>query len=95
MNRWQFSPKARREMAATWHYTADRWGVDQAERYVRQIEHDLAAAAAGSPLLRPFGNYLRISSGRHVCVLRRDPDGGLIVVRVLHRSQDIPARLRD
>lgn len=95
MTRWQFSPKARRELAAIWHYTADRWGIDQAERYVQQIEHDLTAAAAGSPLLLPFGDYLRISSGSHVCVLRHDPGGGLIVVRVLHQSQDIPERLKD
>lgn len=95
MNRWKFSPKARQEMTAIWHYTADRWGTDQAERYIRQIEHDLSAAAAGSPLLRPFGQYLRISSGRHVCVLRHDEDGSLIVVRVLHQSQDIPSRLKD
>ena len=95
MSRWDFSPKARREMAAIWHYTADRWGIDQAERYVQQIEHDLSAAAAGSPLLRPFDDYLRISSGRHVCVLRHALDGRLIVMRVLHQSQDIPARLND
>lgn len=95
MNRWRFSPKARQELAAIWHRTADQWGIDQAERYVRQIEHDLAAAAAGSPLLRPFEGYLRIGSGRHVCVLRRDMDGGLIVLRVLHQSQDIPTRLKD
>ncbi len=82
-------------MAAIWHYTADRWGIDQAERYIQQIEHDLSAAAAGSPLLRPFDSYLRISSGRHVCVLRRDSEGSLNVVRVLHQSQDIPARLKD
>ena len=92
MNHWEFSPKARREMTAIWHYTADRWGIDQAVRYVQQIEHDLSAAAAGSPLLRPFGDYLRISSGRHVCVLRRNPAGGLVVVRVLHQSQDVQAR---
>ncbi len=82
-------------MAAIWHYTADRWGIEQAERYINQIEHDLSAAAAGSPLLRPFGQYLRISSGRHVCVIRREPDGGLVVVRVLHQSQDVAARLND
>ena len=82
-------------MAAIWHYTADSWGVDQAERYITQIEHDLSAAAAGSPLVRPIADYLRISSGRHVCVFRRDSEGTVVVVRVLHQSQDIPARLRD
>ena len=81
-------------MAEIWHYTAAQWGIDQAERYIRQIELDLAAAAAGSPLLRPFDGYLRMSSSRHVCVLRRDSDGNLIVLRVLHQSQDIPERLK-
>ena len=90
--RWQLSPKARREMMRIWQYTADHWGADQAERYVRQIEHDLTAAAAGSPLVRPFGDYLRISSGRHVCIFRRDAKGDVVVMRVLHQSQDIPAR---
>ena len=95
MNRWQFSPKARREMAEIWHYTAEQWGIDQAERYIRQIERDLAAAAAGSPLLRPFEGYLRMSSSRHACALRRDLDGNLGVLRVLHQSEDIPIRLED
>ena len=95
MKRWRLSPKARREMTAVWHYTADRWGTDQAERYIQQIEHDLSAAAAGSPLVRPFGETLRISSGRHVCIFRRDADGNVTVLRLLHQSQDIPARLMD
>ena len=54
MSGWEFSPRARREMIDIWHYTADHWGEDQAERYIRQIEHDLTAAAAGSPLVRRF-----------------------------------------
>jgi toxin ParE1/3/4 len=95
MSDWEFSPKARREMAAIWRYTADHWGEDQAERYVRQIEHDLTAAAAGSPLARPFEGCLRIKSGSHVCVFKHEFDGKVIVLRVLHQSQDIPARLRD
>ena len=95
MSGWEFPPRARREMIDIWHYTADHWGEDQAERYIRQIEHDLTAAAAGSPLVRRFDGYLRITSGRHVCIFRRDAEGRVIVLRVLHQSQDIPAKLRD
>ena len=95
MKSWKFSPKARQDLTAIWHYTAEQWGIAQAERYIRQIERDLSGAAAGSPLLRPFEGYLRISSGRHVCVLRREPDGDLIVLRVLHQAQDIPDRMKD
>lgn len=93
MNRWQLSPAARRDMADIWHYTADRWGIDQAERYILQIEHDLSAAAAGSPLVRPLGRYLRIKSGHHVCVFRMDGGARAVVVRVLHERRDVATRL--
>jgi toxin ParE1/3/4 len=49
-----FSPAANRDIADIWLYTADRRGIDQADRYIRQIEHDLTAAASGSPLVRPI-----------------------------------------
>lgn len=80
-------------MMNIWNYTKDRWGTDQAERYARTIEHDLTAAAAGSPLVRQLGHYLRIKSGHHVCVLRRDAAGMIIVVRVLHERMDVEAWL--
>lgn len=95
MTRWRLSPKARREMMGIWNYTADHWGIEQAERYIQQIEHDLSAAAAGSPLARPSGEYLRITSGRHVCIFRRDAEGNVLVMRVLHQSHDIPERLTE
>ena len=92
MRGWHLSPLALRDFTGIWHYTADRWGIEQAETYVRQIEHDLSAAAAGSPLVRPLGRHLRIKSGRHVCVLRKADDGKIIVVRVLHERMDVTAQ---
>ena len=95
MKRWRFTPAARGDMEAIWHYTADRWGIDQAERYIRQVEHDLAAAAADSPLVRPLDAYLRIKSGHHVCIFRKQPDGQIVVVRVLHERMDVKTKLGD
>jgi toxin ParE1/3/4 len=90
---WILSPRARRDLSDIWYYTESRWGAEQAERYTRQIEHDLTAAAAGSPLVRPFGRHLRVRSGHHLCILRRTDGGDVIVVRILHERMDVPAQL--
>lgn len=71
MKRWHLTPAARTDMTGIWDYTEDRWGEAQAERYVRQIEHDLTAAANGSRLIRPLDNVWRIKSGHHVCIFQK------------------------
>ena len=80
-------------MAEIWFYTADRWGVDQADHYVQQIEHDLTAAANGSPLVRPLDRYWRIKSGHHFCVFHKDTADRIVVVRVLHQRRDVRRHL--
>lgn len=93
MTRWALSPAAQRDLAEIWLYTADRWGIDQADLYVNQIEHDLTAAANGSPLVRPLDRYFRIRSGHHFCVFRKDEAGCIVVVRMLHERQDVERQL--
>lgn len=80
-------------MTGIWDYTVDCWGEAQAERYVRQIEHDLTAAANGSPLVRPLDKIWRIKSGHHVCIFQRIPDDDIEVIRVLHERMDVDAVL--
>lgn len=68
-------------------------GRTQAERYVRQIEHDLTAAANGSRLIRPLDNIWRIKSGHHVCIFQKLPNDDIEVIRVLHERMDVAAAL--
>lgn len=75
-------------MVGIWHYTVDRWGIDQAESYILQIEHDLAAAAGGSPLAQPLDEFWRIRSGHHLCVFHRLANGSIEVIRILHERMD-------
>lgn len=37
MPRWVLSPRVRDDLDAIWDYTVQRWGTDQAERYLRRI----------------------------------------------------------
>ena len=39
MTRYLLSPRAKADLANIWDYTTKRWGVDRAERYLRQIRH--------------------------------------------------------
>ena len=94
MIRFTLSPAAQRDMVEIWLYSADNWGIDQADSYVQQIEHDLVAAANGSPLVRPLDRYFRIKSGHHLCVFRKDADEQIVVVRVLHERMDVKTQLR-
>lgn len=85
-------------MAEIWLYTADRWGVDQADAYIRQIENDIGRAVKfpemGSPATYLSAEYRKLKSGSHR-VIYRHTDAELIVMRVLHERQDVPDEIKD
>ncbi|WP_432769393.1 MAG: type II toxin-antitoxin system RelE/ParE family toxin [Sphingopyxis sp.] len=90
MTRYLLPPAARRDIADIWLYTADRWGVDQADHYVGQIEDDLTKAAAGLRIVQPIGNEWKIRSGHHLCIFAKPTEDEIWVIRILHERMDIP-----
>ena len=93
MIRFILSPAAKRDLAEIWLYTADNWGVDQAERYVQDIARDLIAAVNDSPRVRPIDQFWRIRSGHHLCVFERRDDRAMYVIRILHERMDTGRQL--
>lgn len=85
------SGRAGRDLDDIFDHTARRWGADQAERYLRELdaacqrlaEYPLLGSAAD--LVRP--GYRRLASGRHVIYFRVHPDE-VLIVRVLHQRMD-------
>jgi toxin ParE1/3/4 len=94
-----FRPAAVRDLDRIWTWTADRWGVARAERYLRAIRDPCTALATGdhsgtdASEIRP--GYRKARAGRHVLFHRLQPDGTVEVVRILHERMDVPSRLRD
>lgn len=37
MNQVALSPKAKSDLSDIWDYTLSEWGIDQAEKYVREL----------------------------------------------------------
>lgn len=76
-------------------YTTERWGAEQARRYLGHFDARFSAIAndpeAGRPCdeLRP--GYRRVLQGKHVIFYRLSRRGVVEVIRVLH-EQMLPKR---
>jgi toxin ParE1/3/4 len=97
VSKYAFSPAARADLSGIWDYTYERWGMDQAEEYVRQLQRAIERAAAnprigtGCDDIRP--GYRKMAAGSHV-VFYRVADGiGIDIVRILHQRRDVDRHL--
>jgi toxin ParE1/3/4 len=85
------TPRAQADLDEIWDYTADRWGLDQAETYTRQLWKDIAIVADRPALGRECNDvrrgYRMYPSGSPVLFYRHTVDG-IDVVRILHERMD-------
>lgn len=91
----RFSPAAAGDLESIWTYTADRWGVGQAESYTDALQGACEALATGARLGRPVDvrpGVLKALVGAHM-VYFRDRDDHLDVIRILHQRQDMSRNL--
>jgi toxin ParE1/3/4 len=97
VSRYLVSPAARADLEDIWDYTCERWGSDQAEIYLRELQHTIERAAAEPRIGRDCGDirpgYRRLAAGSHH-VYYRHTDAALIeVVRILHQRMDVDRNL--
>ncbi|MDR7170508.1 toxin ParE1/3/4 [Nocardia kruczakiae] len=68
-------------------------GLDQAETYVRGLQHAIERAAADPRIgrscdeIRP--GYRKLAAGSHTLYYRLTGDGVVDVVRILHQRMDV------
>lgn len=89
-------PEARRDLIEIWLYSAEKWDEDQADRYLRQLDHAIQQLAANPFLGSDCGHvregYRRFAAGSHRIFYRFDSER-VEVVRVLHSKMDFPTQL--
>lgn len=97
MTGFVLSPAARRDLDGIWSYTVKRWGVDQAERYIRMIQTACNELAQGHRMTRSAEDirpgYHRADVGSHVLFFRLLDTGVIDIVRILHQRMDMPRHL--
>jgi toxin ParE1/3/4 len=98
VSRYVLSPAAQADLEQIWDYTSQRWNDDQAEAYVRVIQHAVELVADNPLIGRPCGEvragYRRHTAGSHTLYYRAGAGGELIdVVRILHKRMDVDRHL--
>ncbi|ETA53163.2 type II toxin-antitoxin system RelE/ParE family toxin [Ponticoccus alexandrii] len=95
-SRWVIRPAAETDMSNIWHYGADNWGIEQADRYTDGL-FALFDLLTDFPEMarerREFSPAVRIHpSGVHLVIYRTDGQG-IEIIRVLHAHQKLTAFL--
>ncbi len=92
------SPAAEQSLDDIFDYTYDRWGEDQAKRYVGAFFDLFAAIVSGQEKGRLIqaeygvsGFYARC--GKHFVYWKRTADGRVAIAEILHEKMNIGDRL--
>ena len=96
MSRVTLTPMAKADLADIWDFTFARWGMGQAEKYVRDlwaaIEKQVTHLANSIDIGDVRPGYRKVNAGSHVIFFKMTP-GGIDVVRILHQKMDFNRNL--
>ena len=95
MSRVRLTIAARDDLAGIWEYSVENWARGKARIYMTAIRTACALAASReipSRAVSGADNLRQVRSGKHLIFFRPDGDG-ILVLRVLHESMDVPRHL--
>ena len=96
MSQVVLSPKAKSDISGIWDYTLEQWGIDQAEKYVRElwaaIQKQACDYTTSTDISDVRPGYRKFRSGSHVIFFKL-VDDGIDVVRILHQRMDFERHL--
>lgn len=95
MTRQLLSPRAQQDLDEIWDFSAERWGEDQADAYVRAIWAAVKIVSEDPRRGQECdvrAGYLKYGVGRHVLFYKRIMDG-VEVIRILHERMDFGRHL--
>lgn len=96
MAEYRLSPAAERDLEGIWRYTANKWGVSQANRYIDVVTASFPKLAK-TPKTAPSCDY--IQPGYRRCFVEqhtiyfRITQEGISIIRILHQRMDALSRL--
>ncbi len=90
------TPRAESDLTGIWLYTCEEWGVDQADKYLDQLEAGMQQLlnhpSLGANYAHVFPGYRRLQVEHHA-VFYKILEPEVLIVRVLHEDMDAPQRL--
>ena len=98
MSKFTVSKAASTDIRSIARYTQDTWGRDQRRRYLDGLNGKFEMLTAMPEMAaerRDFRPPVRIHHYEKHLIIYVIEDSGILIVRVLHQSQDVPAHLSD
>tara|TARA_R110002073_G_scaffold112716_7_gene249588 strand:+ start:597 stop:890 length:294 start_codon:yes stop_codon:yes gene_type:complete len=90
------TPKAREDLLEIWLYTYQRWGEQQADRYLYELGTAFKLLSE-SPLIchlrEEISPPVRIYHFNHHMIVYTETEGGIDIIRVLHNRIDYEDKL--
>ncbi len=98
--KYLFHAVADRRQDEIWDYTVERWGEEQAIRYIVGLHEAIAQAAERNivwrkPIHPELSGIYFIRYENHYVFFRELPNKVIGVINILHENMDLPSRLED
>ena len=96
MSDYRVSKTAQGDIRNIGLYTQREWGIEQRRRYLSGLDQkfgELAENPRRSPEHTEFEPPVRIHHHEKHLIVYVQEGAGILIVRVLHESMDVPARL--
>ncbi len=91
------TPDAAEDLEGVWHLSFERWGADQADAYLAQLEACLARISAGEAYCRSYPELdarLKSHHCEHHYIFFLEAAAKVTVIAVLFERMDLLVRLR-
>ena len=88
---------ARNDMMNIGRFTGERWGTQQRNTYLKQLDGAFKLLAQQPEIgkdaapIKP--GYRKFVQGSHIVFYRMGTDSKILVIRVLHQSMDVDSHL--
>ena len=94
--KFQLQPKAEKDLEKIWHYSADKWDIIQANKYIDNLVNTFQLIAENPQISREYTEFkpcVRIHPHRKHLVIYIIKEQQILIVRILHSSMDIDSHL--
>jgi toxin ParE1/3/4 len=98
MTKYRFTNEAVKDLEEIWSYTKQKWSFEQADRYYNLIIDEIEFISS-NPLLGRSIDYIKTGYRStkvksHVVFYKQHENDTILIVRILHQSNDIEKRMK-
>ena len=90
------SPRAKSDLSDIWDYTLAKWGIEQAEKYVRELWSVMQEQGCDPSISIDISDvrkgYRKVRSGSHIIFFKQTHEG-IDGIRILHQRMDFDRHL--